>query len=113
MKTLMNQKSGFIGNLQWDFDDPINASLEIGRRGWECIIRKTKKFYPEIELKEVLVSQWKDKINIDNFTSWKELFSFIKNLGLRYRVSTGVVFSEFKTSKSLVGCINHQSYLSC
>lgn len=104
--------SSFIGNLQWNFDDPINASLEIGRRGFECIIKKTKQFYPEIELKEVLISQWKDKINIDNFTSWKELFSFIKNLGLRYRVSTGVVFSEFKTKKSLVGYISHQSYLS-
>lgn len=103
--------SSFIGNLQWNFDDPINASLEIGRRGFECIIKKTKKFYPEMELKEVLVSQWKDKINIDNFKTWKELFSFIKNLGLRYRVSTGVVFSEFKTHKSLVSYISHQSYL--
>ena len=104
--------SSFIGNLQWNFDDPINASLEIGRRGFECIIKKTKKFYPEMELKEVLVSQWKDKINIDNFKTWKELFGFIKNLGLRYRVSTGVVFSEFKTKKSLVGYISHQGYLS-
>lgn len=103
--------SSFIGNLQWDFDDPINASLEIGRRGFECIIKKTKKFYPELKLKEVLVSQWKDKINIDNFKTWKELFGFIKNLGLRYRVSTGVVFSEFKTHKSLVSYISHQSYL--
>ena len=65
-----------------------------------------------MELKEVLVSQWKDKINIDNFKTWKELFGFIKNLGLRYRVSTGVVFSEFKTKKSLVGYISHQGYLS-
>lgn len=103
--------SSFIGNLQWNFDDPINASLEIGRRGYECIIKKTKQFYPELKLKEVLISQWKDKINIDNFKTWKDLFGFIKNLELRYRVSTGVVFSEFKTSKSLVGYINHQSYL--
>jgi IS605 OrfB family transposase len=104
--------SSFIGNLQWDFDDPINASLEIGRRGFECIIKKTKQFYPELKLKEVLINQWKDKINIDNFKTWKDLFNFIKNLGLRYRVSTSVVFSEFKTSKSLVSYINHQSYLS-
>ena len=103
--------SSFIGNLQWNFDDPVNASLEIGRRGFECIIKKTKQFYPELKLKEVLISQWKDKINIDNFKTWKDLFSFIKNLGLRYRVSTGVVFSEFKTGKSLVGYISYQSYL--
>lgn len=103
--------SSFIGNLQFNFDDPINASLEIGRRGYECIIKKTKQFYPELKLKEVLISQWKDKINIDNFKTWKDLFGFIKNLELRYRVSTGVVFSKFKTDKSLVGYINHQSYL--
>jgi IS605 OrfB family transposase len=103
--------SSFIGNLQWKYDDPVNASLEIGRRGFECIIKKTKQFYPEIKLKEELIHQWKEKINLDNFKTWKELFSFIKNLELRYRVSTGVVFSEFKTSKSLVGYINHQSYL--
>ena len=104
--------SSFIGNLQWNFDDPVNASLEIARRGYECIIKKTKQFYPEIKLKEKLRSQWKDKLNLDSFKSWQELFSFVKNLELRYRVSTGVVFSEFKTSKSLVCTINHQSYLS-
>jgi hypothetical protein len=103
--------SSFIGNIQYNFDDPINASLEIGRRGFECIIKRTKQFYPELKLKEELRSQWKDKLNLDNFKTWKELFMFIKNLELRYRVSTGVVFSEFKTGKSLVGYINHQSYL--
>jgi len=104
--------SSFIGNLQHNYDDPINASIEIGRRGYECIIKKTKQFYPELKLKEELIHQWKDKINLDNFKTWKELFMFIKNLELRYRVSTGVVFREFKTIRSLVGYINHQSYLS-
>jgi hypothetical protein len=104
--------SSFIGNLQHDFDDPVNASLEIARRGYECIIKKTKQFYPEIKLKERLISQWKDKINLDSFTTWKELFTTIKNLELRYRVSTKVVFRDFKTSKSLVTYINHQSYLN-
>jgi hypothetical protein len=85
--------------------------MEIGRRGYECIIKKTKQFYPELKLKDVLIDQWKDKINIDNFKTWKDLFNFIKNLELRYRVSTGVVFSKFKTNKSLVGYISHQSYL--
>src|SRR5574343_1592700 len=103
--------SSFIGNLQFNFDDPINASLEIGRRGYECIIKNTKQFYPEIILKEELRNQWKDKLNLDNIKSWKELFNLVKNLGMRYRVSTCVVFSKFKTHKSLVSYINHQSYL--
>jgi IS605 OrfB family transposase len=88
--------SSFIGNLQHNYDDP-NASLEIARRGYECIIKKTRQFYPELKLKEELIHQWKDKVNLDNFKTWKELFMFIKNLELRYRVSTGVVFREFKT----------------
>ena len=88
----------------------MNASLEIGRRGYSCIILKNKQFYPELKLKEELTSQWKDKVNLDNFKTWKELFNFIKKLELRYRVSTNVVFSKFKTIKSLIG-YNHQSYL--
>ena len=103
--------SSFIGNLQYNFEDPINASIEIGRRGYDLIIRKNKQFYPELKLKEELISQWKDKINLDSFKNWKELFNCIKNLELRYRVSTDVVFREFQTDKSLVGYINNQSYL--
>ena len=94
--------SSFIGNLQWNYDDPVNASLEIARRGYECIIKRSKQFYPELKLKEELISQWKDKINLDNFMNWKELFNSVKNLGLRYRVSTDVVFSEFKTDRSYI-----------
>ena len=101
--------SSFIGNLQYNFEDPINASLEIGRRGYECIIKRNKQFYPELKLKEELISQWKDKINLDSFKNWKELFNCIKNLELRYRVSTDVVFSKFKTEKSYVKCISHYS----
>jgi IS605 OrfB family transposase len=104
--------SSFIGNLQWNYDDPVNASIEIGRRGFECIIKGTKQFYPELKLKEELTNQWKDVVNLDGFKTWKELFNFVKNLGLRYRVSTGVVFREFKTDKSLVDYISHQSYLN-
>ncbi len=102
--------SSFIGNLQWNFSDPVNASLEIGRRGFECIIKKSKEFYPLLKLKEELISQWKDKVNLDNFNSWKELFTFIKNQGLRYRVSTDVVFSKFKTRKSYINYLCNSCY---
>jgi len=100
--------SSFIGNCMFDYEDPINASLEIGRRGYNVIIKKNKKFYPELELKEELKSQWKDKFDLDSFKSWKELFYFTKNLKMRYRVSTdNVVFRKFKSKKSLIGYINH------
>lgn len=102
--------SSFIGNLQWSFQDPVNASLEIGRRGFECIIKKSKEFYPELKLKEELISQWKDKINLDDFVTWKDLFNSVKNLGLRYRVSTDVVFSKFKTGKSYISYLYYHGF---
>ena len=78
---------------------------------YNVIIKKNKQFYPKLKLKEKLISQWKDKINLDNFNSWKELFNEVKNLKMRYRVSTNVVFRKFKTDKSLVGYISHESYV--
>jgi uncharacterized protein YuzE len=106
--------SSFIGNCMYDFIDPINASIEIARRGYEIIIKKSKKFYPIICLKETLKHQWKEKVNVGT-GSWKELFDLVKNLKMRYRVSTDdVVFRKFKTEKSFVlSYINDLKYLSC
>jgi IS605 OrfB family transposase len=75
--------SSFIGNLIYNFNDSINASLEVGRRGYDVIILKNKKFYPDFSS---LKDQWKEYFN-DNIKTWKELFNKIKNLGLKYRVS--------------------------
>lgn len=94
--------SSIIGNCMYEFLDPINASLEIARRGYEVVIKKSKKFYPEFFIKKSLKHQWKE-MNSDMIKDWKELFDLIKNFKLRYRVSTNnVVFRKFKTDKSLV-----------
>jgi hypothetical protein len=77
--------SSYIGNIQHNYFDPINSSLEIGRRGYEVVILKNKKFYPDFIIKNELMDQWKEHIN--SLTGWKDLFSLIKNLKLRYRVS--------------------------
>jgi len=80
--------SSFIGNMMYNFSDPINASLEIGRRGYEIIILKNKRFYPEIiSVKD----QWKKHLT-ENIISWKEFFKEIKNLEMRYRVSLNEKF---------------------
>lgn len=79
--------SSYIGNIQYDYFDPINSSIEIGRRGYETMILKNKQFYPPYLLKDGLIYQWKE--HIKSITGWKELFSIIKNLKLRYRVSLG------------------------
>jgi len=81
--------SSFIGNMIYSFSDPINASLEIGRRGYELIILKNKKFYPDINL---VKDQWKEYLT-KNINSWKEFFGVIKKSGMRYRVSLNTNFN--------------------
>lgn len=94
--------SSFIGNMQYDFTDPINASIEIGRRGYEYKIKKNlKSFYPILWVK----NQWKEEASKQK--DWKEFFKSIKNMKLKYRVSLDDVkksFDVFKQSsyKSLV-----------
>ena len=77
--------TSYIGNLQHDYFDPINASIEIVRRAYEMKILKNKQFYPKFELKSELRYQWKEYL--DSVKEWKELFVIIKNFKLRYRVS--------------------------
>jgi len=92
--------SSFIGNIMYNYDDSINASLEIGRRGYEVIIIKNKKFYPEFNLSS-LKDQWKEYFN-DGIKSWKEFYAQIKNLKLKYRVSLdNKVFSHLSKKSNI------------
>jgi IS605 OrfB family transposase len=84
--------SSIIGNCMYEYSDPINASLEIARRGYEIIILKNKQFYPTFWLKESLKHLWKEMVN-DIPDNWKDLFVFIKNLKLKYRVSLNEQFN--------------------
>lgn len=52
--------SSFIGNLTFSLPDAISAAAEIARRGYNVIIKKNKKFYPDFDLKHLDISQWKD-----------------------------------------------------
>ena len=75
--------TSFIGNLQYNYPDSVNASLEIARRGYETKIMKTKNklnFYPAVVVKH----QWKEMATA--ISSWKELFLQIKNSKLKYRI---------------------------
>lgn len=78
--------SSFIGNCMYDKVDPVNSSMEIARRGYEIIIKKSNKFYPTVWLKQSLIHQWKETVN-DIPDNWKELFDLIKNSKMNYRVS--------------------------
>ena len=78
--------SSIIGNVQHNFFDPVNASIEICRRGYDCIINKNKMFYPTFNVKDSFLHHWKETGNeiVDN---WKEFFVLLKNSKLKYRVS--------------------------
>ena len=79
--------SSVIGNLMYDYTDPINASIEIARRGAQVIFEKEKqkrKFYPEFKISS-LKYQWKEQFS--ECKDWKEIFLQIKNSKMKYRVS--------------------------
>jgi IS605 OrfB family transposase len=95
--------SSFIGNLQNDYTDAINASIEIARRGYEYRIKKNKTgFYPNLLVKH----QWKEMAT--KYTDWKKFFIEVKNLKLKYRVSLNEclhkfnVFQQNSTHKSII-----------
>ena len=86
--------SSFIGNLKYEYTDPVNASLEIARRGYEYRIKKNKTgFYPKLLVKH----QWKEMAT--KYTDWKKFFFEIKNLKLKYRVSLNDVKCKFNVSQ--------------
>lgn len=79
--------SSIIGNLMYDYTDPINASIEIARRGAQVIFEKEKnkrKFYPEFKISS-LKHQWKEQFS--ECKDWKEIFLNLKNSKMKYRVS--------------------------
>ena len=83
--------SSIIGNLQYSFTDAVNASIEIVRRGIECIIKRNKgNFYPDLLIKD----QWKE--TFINCKDWKEVFLKIKNSKLKYRVSIEECLHSYK-----------------
>ena len=90
--------SSYIGNLMHDLPDPLAAASEVARRGYELIIKKSKQFYPaNLPGVDYLRNQWKKDAD------WKELFAYIKNSKLKYRVPVPTNgFEKFMSSKSRV-----------
>jgi hypothetical protein len=82
-----------VGNLQHNYFDPINASLEVGRRGYNVIIKKNRQFYPDFSLKDL----WKE--HFSGVKSWKDLFVELKSSKIRYRVSLDEIKNLFKVFK--------------
>ena len=106
------QYSSFIGNLVYRvhrLPDYVLASIEIGRRGYELLhqyILKDKKIEKNIvfgnyEKDRDLYYLSLEEIGIrESFNSFLEMYSFVKNSKVRYRVSlddidTSRVFRKF------------------
>lgn len=109
-KKVYSSYSSYIGNLQHDFTDPINSSIEIARRGYEVLILRNKeKFYPVFKIKESLINLWNEKVKFETILDWKPLFGEIKNLKLKYRVSLeecSHTFEVFRLSNSKSSNVN-------
>ena len=100
------QYSSFIGNLVYrvhKLPDYVLASIEIGRRGYEFYhqyILKDKKMEKNIvfgnyEKDRNLYSLSMEEIGIrESFNSFLEMYSFVKNSKVRYRVSLDEVDSS-------------------
>jgi hypothetical protein len=84
--------------------------LEIGRRGYNVIIKKNKMFYPKLTVKTIK-DQWK-KYLTEEVKCWKDLHLLIKNSKMKYRVSLDDLIEKsyrvlsLKTEKSLIKTIN-------
>lgn len=90
--------TSFIGNIlhgnKYDCPDMVAASIEIARRGY----KKYEKgwFYPNFNKSlNLLNEQWKQTLANNFVEDWKEFYSLIKNLKIKYQVSLeNCIFSK-------------------
>ena len=77
--------------------------MEIGRRGYECIIKKSKKFYPDKIPNTKIQDRWKET-DFSGVSDWKELHALLKNSKMKYRIPVPerTVFKIFSSHKSKV-----------
>lgn len=112
LKEINAAYSSTIGNvMNPNLPDPVAASAEIARRGFEVVIKKSKQFYPSLPTQGYLEDRWK-KTDLPVVTTWKELHDFLKNSKLKYRVPIpdGVVFRIFSSRKSQVYILDDFMY---
>ena len=103
--------SSVIGNLQHSSFDPVNAATEVARRGMEVIILKTKKLYPKVWIKDSFEELWK-QTHDDSPKVWKDVFNWLKDSKLKYRVS----LQEIKMNSLKVLSVNStksKTFLYC
>ena len=97
--------TSFIGNINNEFIDPVNAAIEIGRRG---IYKYTKNsFYPEFEIGTIMnamsnLNKMRDVSVIKDCGNWIEVYRKVKESGLRYRATRDDCKKEFRIVNNII-----------
>lgn len=93
-----------IGNLMYEYSDPINASVEVARRGYQFNKMYIKNsFYPKFSLKNQW-NQWKKEVGL--FTEdWKDFYKHLKTLDMKYRVPINQLVYKNLCIKNIYFCI--------
>ena len=103
--------TSFIGNLKYNYVDPVAASIEIGRR--EMFRFEKNKFFPPLEdtiihTLEAIIGGDVELVKGDQ-TSWKELYSFASKFRWRRRLhgTKPYVVVSMSTKKSKVKIVDY------
>jgi IS605 OrfB family transposase len=92
------------GVIHSSYPDPISPTFEIARRA--NFKYQKDMFYPKVPSTDVLNELWKQTLE-KSFKDWKELSTWLKNTGQRYRVSLEdfpLKVFRLKSTKSTVTC---------
>ncbi len=95
--------SSFIGNIQNNYSDSVNAAIEIGRRGFRKYLKGS--IYPTISRTDLDTMSRDFGLDVLNnaVKTWISAFNLFKTVGLRYRRELKCPLEyNLKSHKSLV-----------
>jgi IS605 OrfB family transposase len=116
--------SSFIGNILYNYFDPINASLEIGRRAFNKF-KKGNKLFPTLTntIYDAMSNRFetlqgfnslRDVHYLKDCKNWQELYKYFQKTGIKYRRYLNELENNSFTSfskdniKSRVNCITFE-----
>jgi len=106
--------SSFIGNILYNYFDPVNSSIEICRRGIIKYI-KNSKFYPVLTstIIDTMINRFKsigDVQFIKDCESWIELYKNTKSLNFIYRVQLDDVNHQLFSLNNTKSKVNYITF---
>jgi len=106
--------SSFIGNIIYNYFDPVNSSIEIGRRGIIKYI-KNNKFYPVLTstIIDAMTNRFKSIVDVQyikDCESWIELYKNTKSLNIIYRVQLDDVSHQLFSLNTIKSKVNYITF---